>query len=157
MDQMRQYLLSVIVAALICAIIRSLLHKKGASSAIINLIASVFMVLTLIGPWTNIDLQDVGHPFRDFATEADVIAEQGVHAAQEETAAIIKEQTQTYIEDKAKAMGADVQVEVSLGSDGIAMPESVMITGTTSPYVKAKLSKCIAEDIGIPEAAQKWN
>ena len=68
--------------------------------------------------------------------------------------AVIKAQTETYIEDKAEALGATVTAGVTLAGD--MLPWQVELTGEVSPYVKTRLAQTIWAELGIPEERQVW-
>ena len=157
MVHMRQYLLTVIAAAVICTIVRALTHNKGASAAIVNLITAVFLLITVISPWKNWSFSAITEHIKDYSDSAETIVNNGVAAAQTETAAIIKRQTEAYIVDKARSLGVYLQADVTISDTSMAQPEAVTITANTSPYLKQKISSYISTDLGIPEANQLWN
>ena len=156
MDSIRQYLLSIIAAAVICAIVRALTRKKGASGGIINLITAVFLVLIVVAPLKNWSLAEVKYYIDNCSSNAETITNYGTSAAEEEVATIIKTQTEAYIVDKAESFGAHLQANVTLNQASPHVPKAVTITGNTSPYLKQKISQFITADLGIPEADQIW-
>ena len=156
MIHIRQYLITVIAVAVICAVVRALTRKKGVTSAIVNLTSAVFLVVTVISPWTNWSYSGITEHIKDYSDIAEAIVNNGVYAAQTETASIIKSKTETYIVDKAKSFGVEVQVDVTLSEDAFSRPETVRIKADTSPYLKQKIAQFISADLGIPEADQVW-
>lgn len=156
MDDIKQYLLSLICAAVICSVINVLIGKNSAHSAIIRLISGLYLALTLISPLVNIKLGDYADYFNSFSSEADKTVASGEAAAMNELRSIIKDQTEAYILDKAVSMDAVLNVEVTLNNENPPIPCGVTLTGSISPYSKEVLSRFIANDLGISKEEQVW-
>ena len=157
MEFIRQYLLSVIVVSVICAIVRILTRDKGAASEIIKLVCGIFIVVTLISPWNKISLSGIDNYIDDFTADAEAITTQASLLAKEEQAKIIKEQTEAYIQDKALAIGVLLDADASVSELSPGQPESIEITANTSPYQRQQIAQWIETDLGIPEDRQIWN
>lgn len=156
MEKIGKYLLSVVCAAIICAAVNMLTGKKNAQSAIIRLISGLYMALTLISPLVNIRLTDYADYFRNFSVEGENAVAMGKAAATDALGAIIKDQTQAYILDKAVSMDTVLKVEVTLNNENPPIPCGVTLTGSVSPYTKEVLSNFIADDLGISKEDQVW-
>ena len=63
-----------------------------------------------------------------------------IKAAVNAVGSIIKQRTESYILDKADAMGIEIIVQVSLDQENQRYPQCVCIQGTVSPF--AKLTVC---------------
>lgn len=155
-EDIRQYLLSVTAAALLCAIINGIVGKKGTYSTAIKLVTGLFMAVTVIAPWLQLEITDFTNYSESLLTEAEDIAASGELMAHKELAAIIKSQTETYILDKATALNLEVTVEVTMSNSDPPIPCAVSLQGAASPYAKQMLSQYIANDLGIPEESQLW-
>lgn len=156
MDFIRQYILGILAAAVICGIINSFFKSKGSYGTIIKLLTGLFMTITLISPVIKLELSDMVSYLEGLSLEADGAVEYGRQVAGESAAAIIKSQTEAYILDKAAFWELNLKVEVTLSESDPPVPESVVLKGSASPYVKSQLSKYIADDLGISEEQQKW-
>ena len=156
MDGIRQYVLSVTAAAFICGIVKLLIREKTGYGAIVSLICGVFMAVTVISPWLDLEIADLALYTSEIKSEAQDISESGRNAAEMEFRTIIMEQTETYILDKASSMDTAVQVDVILREDE-PVPASAIITGEISPYVKNVLADYMENTLDIPEDAQIWN
>ncbi len=156
MEDVRQYLLSLIAAAIICAVIISIIGKKGALTPVIKLLAGLFMLYTALSPWTKLRLDGVISYFSDLELKASVTASDGNASALQSTASIIKEQTEAYILDKASSVGTDISVEVIVEGTTPPAPCYVKISGTVAPYHKQRLSQIISDELGIPKENQWW-
>ena len=156
MEHIRQYLLSIIAAAILCGLINTLIGKKGAYSAVIRLISGLFMALTVISPVVNIQLQNFTDYVNSFSQQAGVIVNSAEAMAWEERNTIIKSRAEAYILDKAVSMKLELDVEVTLSDTNPPLPCAVTIKGSVSPYSKEVLSSYIANDLGISKEDQLW-
>ncbi len=150
---MKGYLLSIICVAFVCGIVSSLV-ENGFAKDIVKLICGLFMTFCILQPLYNINWDKslaLSIPYQEEASQA---AEQGQNIADEAMAAIIKEQTEAYILDKAAAMNAKVSVSVILSENLI--PVSASVGGTLSPYMRQQLSTFLETEIGITKENQEW-
>lgn len=156
MGWVKQYILSVVAAAIVCAIIKTLADGKSTPSYIIKLLAGLFMALTVIAPIAKLELNDITEYVQSFQVSADAAVQNGITYSGTELAAIIKTRTQAYILDKAQSLGAQIVAEVYLNDDAPPVPCAVTLKGHVSPYAKQRLTQYIADDLGISEENQKW-
>ncbi len=156
MEFIKQYLLSITAAAIICSLAISLIGKKGAYAAVIKLICGLFLALTAFSPLTGIQITDFSSYLSDLTNSADSAVFAGQHTANEATATIIKSETEAYILDKASSMGLNIEVEVTVSDTSPPAPVCIRISGTISPYAKQQLRSIISSDLGIPEDKQTW-
>lgn len=155
-DWIRQYILTITAAAIVCAGIKTLVGQKSTQATVIRIIAGIFIALTVVAPWTKLDFSNIGDYFKDFSVDAEAAAASGVSYAQAQTAAIIKSQTESYILDKAASLGICAEAEVTVSQDGLPVPYAVTIQTNAAPYTKERLRRYIVEELGIPEAQQTW-
>ena len=156
MDFVRQYLLSLMASAIICAIVKSVTNEKTFSGGMIRLIAGIIMTLTVLSPVMSLDIGDLPSLTAELTADAEAAAATGKEMADAEMKAIIIRQTQAYILDKAADYGAALVAEVIMPQDGSLKPLGVIISGSASPYAKAQLQKIIADDIQISKENQQW-
>ena len=157
MSSIREYLLGIVAAAILCAIVSQLPGKDSFLGSTMKLITGVFMLIALVSPVAKLQIRMPSEIFTDISQQADQITASAVDSTRESVSAIIKEQTQAYILDKAKSYGLEMSVEVTLSDDRIPEPISVKLSGNVSPYNKKILSEAIEKDLGIPTEAQIWN
>ena len=157
MEGIREYLVSVTAAALLCGIIRSLAGEKGGSGGLLGLICSIFLALTVIRPLKELDLKDISILPADLMAEAQSVSAQGAEYTREASEQIIKQRCEAYVLDKARELEAQIRVEIELSREGDPIPVSSRVTGELSPYAKGKLSRILKTDLGIPEEDQQWN
>ncbi len=156
MDWLRDYLLKMICAALLCGMLTGLIGKKGALGTTVKLLTGVFMVMTIVSPWIHMRIQGLSDFFQDVSYNADAAVTDGQNTAREMLADIIKTKTEAYILDKANSFGAELAVEVKVDGSDLPVPCSVRISGSISPYGKKQLENVIANDLGIALEEQIW-
>jgi len=156
MLSLKQYLLSIIATAIFVSIITKLISNKSPHYVFIQTIAGVLIVMTIIAPLSNMQLDAYLFLYEDLTVEAQGEIDHGVESANTAIRAVIKEQTETYILEKADSMGADLRAQITLDSGNQPFPIAVKISGDVSPYVKKQLISIISNDIGIPEEMQTW-
>lgn len=156
MTWVRQYILSVVAAAIICAIVKALMEDKSTPSVVVKMLAGVLMAMTVVAPFVKMDIGDITDYINSFHTNADVAVQTGIAYSAEEMGVIIKDKTQAYILDKAQTLGAEVEAEVLLSDETPPIPCAVTVKGHVSPYVKQRLSQYIIDELGIAEENQTW-
>ena len=157
MEFIKDYLISIIAAAILCSLGISLIGKKSTYTVVVKLICSVIMIATIISPWNKVRFSDFTSFHIGLMEEADAAVFSGQTEAYEATAAIIKSKTEAYILDKASAMGLSIQVEVTVSDENLPAPAGIKIFGAVSPYAKQQLCSIISSDLGIPEDMQQWS
>lgn len=154
MVSVKSYLLSILCAAMACAIVSSMSEKKGTQGTLMKLTTGVFLAFTVISPISTIQLEELSILTEQFQAEASTAAAFGQSVAEESKAAFIKSQSEAYILDKAATLNTQLSVDVTLGRD--LRPESVSVYGTVSPYVKFRLASIVEEELGIAKENQQW-
>ena len=70
METLKNYLLAITAAAIICAIARSLCEEKTVSGSMIRLIAGIVMTVTVLSPVVKLKFDDLPDLSADFTAEA---------------------------------------------------------------------------------------
>ena len=153
---MRDYILSIVAAGIICAIINSLSNGKSATGKITKMLSGILVCITVISPVTKISFSNIENYLEDLSFEADRYVSDGNEEAERSRSAIIKSQTEAYILDKAKNMGLDISVEVELDESNNSVPCGITISGAVSPYIKEVMTDYIESQIGITRENQTW-
>ncbi len=157
MASIRQYLLSVIAAAIICSIIRSFLGGKGGTAALIRFLSGAFLIVAVIAPISQIEVHDRMANSNILMQKSDQFVQEGKDAARSEMEALIKAKTETYILEKAADLNMDIAVNVELSGDEVPVPTAVRLTGAVSPYAKKILSTYLSTELAIVEEKQIWS
>ena len=148
------YVLSVISASVIVAIIISFFDEKNGTSGIIRLVSGLFLTFVIISPLSKLDFSRVSKYLEEFTLEGAEVASVGENLAREAEADIIKSRVQAYILDKANSVGVQLDAEVMLDQNNI--PVSVKLIGNISPYAKVQMATIISDDLGISKENQVW-
>lgn len=156
MEALGRYILSVTAASILLSILQTLAGKKGGSAALVRLIGGLFLTFTMIAPTADVDLKVIFDMPFDFAEQGSAIAAQGQQITQQELQVIIKKRLEAYILDKAEALNAQLEVEVTLSQDEIPVPTAVRLRGSASPYARTNLQQFLADSMGIPRENQVW-
>lgn len=157
MDAIRQYILSVLSAAIITSLLVRFANKQEAVGGIIKLIASVFLSIAVVAPIIKMQILDISEYVGDLEADGKNIISDAKVQVENETVSIILEKVQAYIEDKAATYGAEITATVGISEPDSLRPDTVEIEGKVSPYVKEILQDVIADDLGIQEDNQIWN
>lgn len=156
MELIREYLLSVTAAALLCGIMQSFAGEKTSSAGILRLVCGIFLSFTVIRPIADIQFKEISVFPSDIMADAKSTVEEGEDYARRAMARLIKEEAEAYILDKARSLGAELSVDVTVSNDEPPVPMAVTLIGQVSPYVKQQLMRTMETDLGIPEEDQQW-
>lgn len=156
MGQIGSYIIRIVATAIICGIITKLVDDMGPHGAVMKLLCSVFLILTLVIPISGIRLSGIDELTDRFETEAQLAVEDGTSIARSSLKERMIADTEAYILDKAEDLGATVTAEVELSESDLCVPASVRIVGYVSPYAKKKLKSMLSDELGIEEEDQEW-
>lgn len=156
MDTLRQYILSVTAAAILCGVLRDLIPEKGAAGQLLKLISGIFLAFVAISPVKELEIPNLQAYMDVFSAQGEVFSDQGKDLSADAIAGIIKDRSEAYILDKAGVLAAEISVEVELTDDPIPAPAAVRFYGSVSPYARAALETMIETELGIPKEDQIW-
>ena len=153
---MREYVLSIVIAGIICAVTRCLLDENSSTGKISQILTGIFMCVTIVAPLSNFSFSDIAYYFDGLTVDSAVYIDDGKTATQNSVSEIIKSQAEAYILDKAKSMGLDISVEVELDDNNHSIPCGITIDGSVSPYIKEVMGDYIEQTLGITRENQRW-
>ena len=156
MNGIREYLLTVTAAVIVCSIAKHLAGDKSTAGKITKVVSGIFLTITVISPIKEFQLSKIDGLLDDYRIMAYETAQFGADMANAAIGDIIKEKTEAYILEEAKKMDVDISVEVKLSESEPPIPDQVIITGIVSPYKKNVLSQYISDNLGISREKQKW-
>lgn len=156
MEGVREYLLSVSAGAILCGLLVTLTGEKSGLSGLYRVISGLFLSFLVISPLTEINFGELTHFAEDLLAKGDHAVQEGEETYDRTLRQIITDETRAYIMDKARSYGAEIQVEITLSKGDPPVPESCIISGNLSPYVKQQLKKILIVDLGIPEDSHIW-
>jgi len=153
MEGLRQYIVGVTAAAMLCGAALSLC-PEGSAKELLRLLGGMVLILCLLRPLTG-GMVSLEIPGLD-PGQGEWIAAEGEKEAREALADIIKSKTEAYILDKAAALEASVEVEVTLDQGSPPLPQDVVIRGGVSPYARGRLERILSSELGITKEHQQW-
>lgn len=153
MEALRQYVITVVAAAMLCGIVTGL-FPSGTGKQVVKLICGLFLAYTVLSPISRGDFSELTDFPARYETDASEAAAAGEKLARDSVAEIIKSETEAYILDKAESLRAEVTVEVSVNVENV--PDSVTISGAVSPYARRQLQTIIESELGIAKENQQW-
>lgn len=156
MEHICEYLLNVIVAAILCGIAMTLLDKKGLSCRAAKLLAGLLMIIVVLTPTVKLSANDLLDWTNELSMDGTDAAAVGENMAAKAYREGIITQVKAYILDEAQALGCDLQVEITLSNDAIAKPEQIRLSGNISPYARQILSNKLTQELGIDREDQIW-
>lgn len=156
MEAVAEYLLSITATGIVCAVVKNFLSEKHTSGKIIQTVTGVFMVITVFSPVLHFRIHDLENYFREFHFTAEDAVKNGTDMATDAMADIIKQQSESYILDKAASIGAKIDIEIKMSDTNPPVPKEVILSGNVSPYDKSVLQQYITVNFSIPEENQKW-
>lgn len=151
------YLLSVAAVGLLVSLILSLL-PEGPLRRSGTFVGSLLLILAVLSPLVKLDADTIAQAIARVRMEARE-AVSGVETDNREIlAAIIKEDCETYIWDKARDMGLVLEEVVVAVEEGVGYPypTGVAITAGLAPAQQLALMEWIEETLGIPQEKQEW-
>ncbi|MBE6917370.1 MAG: hypothetical protein E7470_05680 [Ruminococcaceae bacterium] len=152
----REYLVGVTGAAMLCGLVRVMLPGKGTVASVIKVLTGVLMLLSVARPFVSTSFDNIRDWTEDLSFDAQAIVSDAENAANQEIRERIKENCEAYILSKASEYGVSIEVTVDLTDAVPPTPASVTISGAVSPYAKQAVSRMLVQEFGIVEEEQKW-
>lgn len=156
MESVSNYLLTVIAGSVICTLIICIIGKKNHYYGIIKLLLGLFLAITVISPWTNLNFNNISYHFSQFHADGSSAVGNGTTMANNAMGELIKQNAEAYILDKANSMGANVDVEITVSDGSPPVPIGVVIRGVVAPYIKGRLQQMLEKDFEITKENQLW-
>lgn len=156
MAVLRQYILSVSAAAILCGLV-TVMIPQGSMKGICKLVCGVFLTLLVVEPVTRFDPGKILSSFTgQITSEGETAAAFGEELALDSMVAYIKRESEAYILDKAKELGITVEVQVLVGHEELPVPAAAVIRGSVSRHMRQELEQLIEENLGIAKENLQW-
>lgn len=153
MEALRNYLLSIVAVSLLGVLAVSLL-RQDTMRKLARFVAGLLLLLTVARPLLG--LGDLRLEDYFFTGAGDFSAEEAQARYREALGQHVRTAAEQYIREKAAALGATVQVEVSLSDTDPPAPSGVRIVGSLRVDQVEALSAYITEAFAIPAERQEW-
>lgn len=152
---LREWLLSVTAAAILCALAQGLI-PPGPVRRVGRLTGGLVMAAALLSPLASLKGVEPEEWLESWQPQEEV---QELEQQRDKTMkTIIEEECSAYIVDKAAQLGAECQVEVLCApeGDGAFLPWQVTVTGDLTSVQREQLTQQIQEDLGVPPERQQY-
>lgn len=155
-EEFRSYLMAIAAAAMAVSLATVLLRGKALRKAL-QLTGGIVLILVVLGPVVKVNLDAFGQYISGITLEQDAIRSGIEVESKDIMARIIQEKTEAYILDKAKALGAEVQVTVTVteGKD-YPYPSAATIEGFLTSTQQTMLSADLEQSLAIPKERQEF-
>ena len=155
-QSLRDYLLSLVVGSFVTSVVLALV-PKGSIRRAAAFTCGLFLCLCALSPVMEINYESIALSLSRLQIQAEQ-ARTGIEVKNRElVSAIIKQNTQAYILDKAESMGLDVEVEIGMKDTGDGpYPYLVTITGAVTQSQKNSLMQMITDQFSIAPERQVW-
>lgn len=157
MEGIRQYILSIVLAAVVVGILSCFFRKGSVFAAPFTLIAGVYLVLVVTQPLFGFRMTYFDQEPMDVYKEAEGLIENSIQMSRTQMKGIIKDQVITYIQNKASSMGLVLQIEVTLTEDDLPVPWSIHLWGAVSPRERELMEQYILDNFAITGERVFWN
>ncbi len=153
MEQIREYILGIVLVSLICSLLSALVGSDGAVGACIKLLSGLVICITVLSPLLS---GTIVLPLPELNGNSMDAVSAGIEHSAADMKEIIKDRTQAYIMEKANSLGVSVSVDIQLSEQSPYIPVGITVDGSTSPYARQILAGMISDDLGIPLEEQTW-
>lgn len=155
MDALRQYIVSVIAAAILCSIFTGLINK-GIVGDLIKLTCGVLLTVVLISPLADIKHFTLHGVNMEWSRDTHIAVSAGEKYSAEALSTIIKQETEAYILNKAKDLDLALSADVVLSRDVPPVPVEVYLSGAAAPLARQKLTEALVAELGIAKEKLIW-
>ena len=153
--EIRQYMMTVFCVVALCGLVQMIL-SSGVAGSLVKLLCGLIVTVTVLQPL----IKDYSFRWKleweDLIKGKEKAIAGGEEYAAENISNIITQRIQTYILEKASALGTNVDVAVQVQREQPYLPKTVEISGTVSPYAKQQLMNAIEAELGISKEEQIW-
>lgn len=155
MDALRQYVVSITSAAVLCGVLKAMV-RKGPSSGIIKILCGTFLAFAFLNPLTDLSLEVLAEPIIPGLEGRQSALEEGAYLSRTALEQEISQRIEEEIIQKAAILGVEVSVDVDFSGDTPPIPIALTITGNVSPYAKIQLEQYIRDELGICKEDLRW-
>jgi len=132
------------------------LAPEGSAKRVMQVVCSVILLTMMLRPLATVDPEDYSLELGRIREREAEFLESGAEAEKRMHRAVIEQQCETYIEDKAAALGlngVEAAVTARWNTEGLWLPHSVRLS---CPFDQT-LSEYLAAEFGLPLERQNWS
>lgn len=154
---MKAYLIGLTAAAILAALVRRLAPENAAGKAA-KMGAGLLILITMLRPLGEPDPLRAAGALLEKGWRDPLSAQASDRGTNELLEELITDQAETYILDKAQALGLQLTAEVTTRTESYyPVPWSVRLRGAADAYQRRTLTNYISQQLGIPEERQEWS
>ena len=156
-ELIRQWIIAVTCAAMLAAILHSLLPKGGTGAAG-RLAGGLLLLIATVQPLLSLDYDSLAQSMTKLRLEEYRSDQELAEANSSLLEELIEQETRSYILDKAEELGMTCQVAVTceLQDEGIPFPKFVTVSGSFTQEQTDALSQIIEADLAVPVQNQTY-
>ena len=155
MEEIRQYLLRIIAAALICGIVQSL-PQESAAAALTRLVCGVIMTVVVVSPLRELRIPELSASVSGISQQAEEAAQKGERISADALAQRIQQEARTYILNEAEQLGLQIDAQIILSNEDIPVPEAAVIQGDIPARLQGALEEILDTKLGIAKENVTW-
>lgn len=155
MEEIRQYLLRIIAAALICGIVQSL-PQESAAAALTRLVCGVIMTVVVLSPLRELRIPELSASVSGISQQAEEAAQKGERISADALAQRIQQEARTYILNEAEQLGLQIDAQIILSNEDIPIPEAAVIQGDIPARLQGALEEILDTKLGIAKENVTW-
>lgn len=157
MEKFRTWLLGITAAAMVLALVDSLM-PEGAVKRVGKLAGGLVLILVIIQPVLGLDYQTLAAALMNYRFETEEYSNALELENERLQKIIIEDRTGAYIQDRAVGLDIDctVTVRCHAGDDGVFYPHSVLVQGDLTEDQIHTMTKVIEGEVAIPPENQQY-
>ena len=152
-ELIRQWIIAVTCAAMLAAILQTLLPKGGTGAAG-RLAGGLLLLIATVQPLLSLDYDSLAQSMTKLRLEEYRSDQELAEANSSLLEELIEQETRSYILDKAEELGMTCQVAVTC--EGIPFPKFVTVSGSFTQEQADALSQIIEADLAVPVQNQTY-
>ena len=158
MELLRAWLTGITAAAILCALANSLM-PEGAVRRVGKLACGLVMLAAVLRPLVEVEALSPGDLLEDYQAQSAVQTQELEEERNTALKSIIEQEFAAYIVDKAAEWGLTCTARVTCGEteDGLYLPVRTEVTGPLTQGDRARLTRLIREELGVPEEEQAYH
>ena len=156
-ELIRQWIIAVTCAAMLAAILQTLLPKGGTGAAG-RLAGGLLLLIATVQPLLSLDYDSLAQSMTQLRLEEYRSDQELAEANSSLLEELIEQETRSYILDKAEELGVVCQVRVTAWTESgdYPVPDGLEITGDLTQGEQAALTRVIAAELAIPAEQQYY-
>lgn len=153
MDTLGIYGLRIILAAMICSLLQSLVNDNPHAAALKTL-GGILLTITILSPLRDVSWEMDTSWLREARAAGNRYSLDGETMAKQEMRRIIADRTRNFLREEASRLGAELEITVTVGED--LLPVQVELRGSADDGVKTALAAIMEEELSVPGENQIW-